>query len=719
MPRQANTFVENSFVKGLITEATGLNFPEQAVSETNNCVFDEKGIVRRRRGIDYEWGYQLNSIFSERVKTTFLWEAAAGDGNNTILVQQVGARIYFFLVDGAAASNNRFDFIQINDFLPSGSSEDPGLFECQYAAGKGFLFVANPVLESFYVTYDSAAQSVSGTQISLTIRDFEGVDDDLRDTERPASLTQTHQYNLLNQSWDSDEVNRSGGGSEKPLSGWDADRGDYPSNCDVWWFYNGGTAPADWSQLSGYFPTPAPKGHFVLDYYNQDRNNVDTDMDMSVLPNPTFTTLSSTSAGDKRASTIEFFAGRVWYAGVDGTGYSNRILFSQVIERDAQIGKCHQLNDPTAQDNFDLLATDGGTLTILDSGRILKLFAFEDSILVFASNGVWRISGSEGVGFRATDYSVVKVSSIPVLTASSFVSVAGVPCFWNSEGIYTLQADQVSGSPSIVSLTDTTIKQFIDGVPYESKRFVKGCYNRATRIVTWVYASEAPTNLEEQYTFDSILNLNTLTGAFYGWTVDTSAVEVHGVFVVLSDRNVASPETVTNSALATVTDSSLATVVAFSGTIDSIQADVTKFVVSAANGSDLTFAEEWSDTYLDWYSADNVGKAYTSSFTTGYKIHGDGLRKPQPSYINLFFKTDTYDNQIDFRSLWQYANTGSTGRWSTAQRIVTTSNDYDYTRRRIKSRGSGVVYQFNVTSVAGQPFFLIGWSVFETQTGGV
>jgi hypothetical protein len=38
-------FVENSFINGLITEATGLNFPEKAVTETSDCIFDIDGSV--------------------------------------------------------------------------------------------------------------------------------------------------------------------------------------------------------------------------------------------------------------------------------------------------------------------------------------------------------------------------------------------------------------------------------------------------------------------------------------------------------------------------------------------------------------------------------------------------------------------------------------------------------------------------------------------------
>lgn len=709
MARQASSFVENNFVKGLVTEATGLNFPEQAVTEASNCVFDEKGLVRRRLGVNFEYGFANISISrTSKAVSCFTWEAAAGDGNNVIVVTQIGSTLYFYLASGEAVSDNLFASVSLTAFLPDGSTEDPSTVECQFSSGKGFLFVASPVLESIYVSYDPDMLSVTASEIPLMVRDFEGVDDDLELDQHPSTLSSLHHYNLFNQGWDLEiQLNVPGGGTNFPIEEWFVQFGHYPSNADVWWYYLDSVsqfAPDAVNFRPGN--SPAPKGHYIVNYYNQDRSTASGIADMP-----------STSSGNNRASTISFFAGRVWYSGVTGTGYSNRILFSQIIERDSQIGSCYQTNDPTSQDVFDLLPSDGGTILIPDSGTILKLLPYQDSLLVFGTNGVWRISGSQGVGFTANDYSIVQMSSISLLTAASFVSVAGVPTFWSAEGIYTVTTSQTSGSPEVQSLTDTTIKDAYDDIPYESKKYARGVYNRNDRVITWVYRSTEPTTLTQKYSFDSVLNLNTLSGAFYLWSFDTSDVEIIGVVVCLASRNEGgSTSIVTNSALATVTDSLGATVYSLHTPDTSTTADVTKFFV--AHGSYVTFADEWDTNYVDWLSYDAIGTSFSSSFTTGYKVHGDGQRKAQPTYINLFFDTRDVNSSIDFRSLWQYATSGSTGRWSTAQRVTTDSTDYAYTRKRLKSRGSGVAYQFNVTSVTGQPFNLIGWSVFETANSG-
>ncbi len=103
MPRQASVSVENSFIRGLITEATGLNFPENACTETYDCVFDKTGEVYRRSGIALESAtdvHQLDVIANSAI-TEFNWKAVALTGEITFIVLQVGRIINFFQVDDA------------------------------------------------------------------------------------------------------------------------------------------------------------------------------------------------------------------------------------------------------------------------------------------------------------------------------------------------------------------------------------------------------------------------------------------------------------------------------------------------------------------------------------------------------------------------------------------------------------------------------------------
>jgi len=52
------------------------------------------------------------------------------------------------------------------------------------------------------------------------------------------------------------------------------------------------------------------------------------------------------------------------------------------------VGNCYQVNDPTSDQLFDLLPTDGGVIVIQGCGSIYKLFPLQNALLVFAANGV-------------------------------------------------------------------------------------------------------------------------------------------------------------------------------------------------------------------------------------------------------------------------------------------------------------------------------------------
>lgn len=707
MPRQAAASIQNNFSKGLITEATGLNFPENAVTETDNCVFDERGRVRRRFGIDFEEDFQTQTANrTDAVVNSFYWKAAAGNGDNALVVLQVGATLYFYLLGSGALSDNMIDTIDLTDFNAPGAS-DPSTQECQFTAGNGYLFVSHPTLESFYVEFNADTNQVSGTAIELEVRDFEGVEDGLGIEERPLTLSNPHHYNLFNQGWDTRDIDGAGDNPRvHALTFWQDSREDEPSNADVWWISVRADGQYDPAQrANGIGNSPAPKGHYILNPYYQDRS------DVSGIPS-----LDITSSGYYRASTIAFFAGRVWYGGVSGQDYSNKIYFSQIIESTKQFGWCYQQNDPTSEDRFDLLPNDGGVISIQEAGTIIKLWPIENSLLVFASNGVWGITGSEGLGFRANDYSVRKLSSVPALTASSFVDVTGFPAWWNSEGIYIAGVDTVTGSIQINPLTDQTIRSFYDDIPARNKRFAKGYFNTRTRVIQWVYRDASYANLTEAYSYDSVLNFNALSSAFYPWTIDSSPVSINGIIVIEGQGSVTALETVVDASDATVTNAALQTVEATVTTTISLSA-VTKFITSySESGSyEFTFSEEADTDYTDWTTYDAVGVDYDSYFVSGYSVHGDAQRKFQPNYIYLFNETNNEANSLDFRSQWNFANSGDTGKWSSTQRIVFPVADYVFQYRRIKTRGHGLALQYRIDSVTGEPFRLIGWSTFETQ----
>lgn len=700
MPRNVAAQVENSFVNGLITEATALNFPESAVIDGFNVIHDNIGRIIRRQGFDFETGYVTHSYNrASVVVNTYLWQNAAGDGNNTFVVLQMGSTLYFYRVGaaGALSAGRMAGTISLSTFSP-GSAPSPSTVECRFAYGNGYLFVVHPYLDPFYVSYNETTQAFTATKISLKIRDTLGVDESVEADNRPAVLTDTHKYNLLNQGWTTSKITT-----------FKSAVGTYPSNADVWWLFKNADDSFDPRTTKTNVDrgnTPAPKGHYVLDALNQNRSSY-----VGSIP--------LVSAGFERPSAVEFYAGRVWYAGVSADGFNGKIYFSQVIEKAAQFGLCHQLNDPTSETLFDLLPTDGGYISILEMGNLIKMVVIDNMLMVFATNGVWTISGSTGLGFAANDYTVKRVSATPALSANNFINVSGIPSWWNADGIYTVQFNQTLQTVEVISMSEKKIKKLFKDIPAESKKYAKGYFNSLTKTVLWLYRSSAPLTVTAQYEFDRALVFNANTGAFYQYSFDNGNVRLNGVIAAegIGSSDITVP--VTDNLGNVVTDNLGAPVTARGETAVTL-ASVFKFVVSYpfSGQYNLTFAEEYSNDYRDWKSYDGVGVDYSSYVIGGYKVHGDAQRKFQGNYIYVYCDNTT-NNQVDIQGLWDFASTGNTGRWSSKQRVTTVAGDYRYKKKRLSIRGQGLALQIRFSSVSGQPFNVVGWSLWETGNAGI
>lgn len=133
------------------------------------------------------------------------------------------------------------------------------------------------------------------------------------------------------------------------------------------------------------------------------------------------------------------------------------------------------------------------------------------ALYIFASNGVWSVAGTAETGFKATDYTVSKVSSFPAISRSTIVDVGGLPVWWNYEGIFSLQKSQAGLTTEVTNLSQSTMQGFYDLIPQNSKLNAKGSYNDQQGLVYWLYNAQTSTD----NTYLNILVLDAVTGAFY------------------------------------------------------------------------------------------------------------------------------------------------------------------------------------------------------------
>lgn len=697
MARSTAVSIENNFVNGLVTQATGLNFPESAVTDCDNVVFSEVGNVLRRKGFDFEADFQAHTVSDpDKVLNSYLWQNVAGSGDNTFVVVQAGVRLYFYKVakSGSLSSARMASTVDLTDFAATGSPT-PGNQEAQFASGYGRLFVVHPTVEPFYIEYNETTQTFTGVRLNLRIRDTEGIDEGVAITARLRTITADHRYNLENQGWTSNKINAFYDGKDSPY---------YPSNADVWWLYKDDEENFSRSMVSKVDRgnSPAPKGNKILAAFNQIRGS------------------RVTSSGYQRPSCVSFFVGRAFYAGVQAQNFSNKIYFSQIIDQMSKAALCHQQNDPTSEYSFDLLPNDGGVIDIPEAGTIVKLFSQSGTLLVFATNGVWSITGSTGSGFAANDYTIRKISATPAINASSFVDIAGYPAWWNYDGIYMVSGADQFGQVNIQSLTEKKIKSWYNDIPTDSKKYVKGSYNSLTKIVTWLYRTDDIEDVADRTRYDRALMFNVVTQAFYPYSFDTSKVRFHGVVTMQGVGTDTTLDDVYSNSNVPVSDNASA-VLQVEGISTQSKAAVTKFLVSYDTGSQyLTFGEEYSQAYEDWKSFDLVGSPYDSHFTTGFKIRGDAQRKFQTNYLYVFGDTDDgEESEVSVQALWNYSKDSSTGKWSTVQKVNFFDDRFSHGWKRLKIRGSGLAVQFRFSSTGTLPFNVVGWTGWDTGNSAV
>lgn len=701
MPRNAVTAIQNNFVGGFVTQATLLDFPANAAFDQDNIVFSEVGIASRRPGFDFENNFtKLVTTKLEKVQTTYYWKNAGGDGTVNIVVQQVGdtLRLYNTSVANSLSGGLSANTITLSSFQSAGSTSDNlNQNECQYSTGLGYLFVVHPYCDPFYVLFNLVDGTFTSSIITFQIRDVFGIPESGNIDNRPASLTDTHTYNLWNQGWDTAKIAT----MHAALST------TYPSNADVWWIFKDSTDvfnPATMLANADRGSSPAPKGFFRLNPWSTARSAVA--LAQAAL---TLSLSGDETSGTVRPSVTEFHAGRVFYAGINAQKYTSRIYFSTIIQQVSDFGVCSSVDDPTSETLFDFLPSDGGIISIPQAGTIYRLVSLGPNLMVFAANGVWVISGSTGVGFSATDYTVSNISDTRSTSGASFVNVGGSVAWWNNTGINVVSNDAQTGF-SVKSMTDDKIKDFYLSLSGDTKKFSRGTYNPRTHTITWLYREASAASVSDFYTYDHVLVFNTLVAAFYTWSLPSTNVSVHSVVTVEGAASLTGSNNIVDNLGNLVVDNLGNQLVTF-GFAQTSVTTTTKYLVYQNGG--FTFAECFSPLYKDWTQS-GTAEDYESFFTTGYAVKTQGERKFQSNYLFIFCDLSDGNNGYSLQSLWDAANTGDDSKWTQKQVVLHDETNRDVGRRRLKVRGAGTSVQFRFSSSSGKPFNIIGWSTFDT-----
>lgn len=204
MTRAKTNKFYRTFVKGLITEAGYLTYPEDASMAEMNTLLSRKGNRSRRLGLDYQEDYELVPVdISDDYVNEYVWKSVNNDPLVNFACIQIGKKIHFFDMNDEPLSTQYKSFtVDLSAYkIPSAPMSSVGKKYASMAGGNGYLFVAHPDIDPVSIEYKPAQDQLVVVPIVIQVRDLEGVYDGLANDEEPKTLSPQHHYNLRNQGW--------------------------------------------------------------------------------------------------------------------------------------------------------------------------------------------------------------------------------------------------------------------------------------------------------------------------------------------------------------------------------------------------------------------------------------------------------------------------------------------------------------------------------------
>lgn len=661
-----------NFIGGKHSDGSALVAPENTARTIVNCDLSPSGKISRRLGLDFEADFQdaITGIGSGTLQLAsvgmYEWFNVDQSPNATFLVVRIGFDLHFFNEGANPLSSGLIGTVNFQSMGPGGVASSSN--DIQVSSGKGLLFITGDEFFPFFVEFDPSDDSFNIVKIRMNIRDFEGVEDGLAVDDRPLELSQAHAWNLANQGWDTSKIN---------LFFQEQDR--YPSNADI--MQLGFTVDNEsglkvWksseilnTNLGG---TPAPKGKFILDPFTKDRvgalnvtaqiqeqqtvdfsyippwigdsafhstdlwiKQIETLITVEVSSKAPFIGVGGTLA---RPKAVAFYAGRAWYASVNG-----EIYFSQIITSEKFSGRCYQEQDPTAEDFNELIDTDGGVIQLAESGDIVKLIPGNGGLIVLATNGIWKISGGES-GFTANNTFVNKVSSIKVNNGRSVVEADGVIFFWSDEGIFALTSDQISGKPTATSLSAGRIERDYNLIPVSAKGTAQGSYDRVQKKIYWSYNDGLSDISQSKVKYNFILIYDLVLNAFYDYRISDSGNSFYQPFFAGTIKRSAVNEVEVEGNVAADSEDVLAgsdQVVSTSTAVTSTDHPMILacFYPTSTSSTSfrMTFGEFCSRSFHDWESSVDYEVNYDSILETNPETLNEGMLDKQATWLYSYY----------------------------------------------------------------------------------
>lgn len=302
MPRKKAAVGQAPFEKpffllngGLNTEVSPLSAPEATTVDELNMEIMRDGSRRRRRGIRQEAGgvpyaqSELDPIDDLGVfsrANVYQWESPGSDTSRTIQVVKIGGTLHFYNDDEILSANKLGYTLSLMDWATTNVQQDVIGSAVTFTSHQGILFVSGRYVTPIYIELlnEDSVESITVTPVTIRVRDFAGIRDEVPSNIKPTVLTESHEYNLINRGWKPGSADPSGEGYLKFF----ADTSYYPAKNMIPWKgyskkaesgYNISTSsynPADWTKSYSsakleaeiFGEADAPQGHVLLNPFN-------------------------------------------------------------------------------------------------------------------------------------------------------------------------------------------------------------------------------------------------------------------------------------------------------------------------------------------------------------------------------------------------------------------------------------------------------------------
>lgn len=275
---------------GLNTEASPLNAPPNTTIDESNLEILRDGSRRRRRALQDEAGgstYNYDpldpndiSVFSR--SNSFQWDNVGGDSTLTFQVIKIGGRIHFYADSTTLSAGKKSFVIELMEYATTNVINDVIGYPVTFTAHQGVLFCSAKYIHPMYIEYSATTDNVTVTPVTIRVRDFSGINDEIAINSKPATLTDAHSYNLINRGW------RAGTAGTDGYLRFFADTTYYPAKNMIPWkgyskkaegatnisssLYN----PADWSKSYSsakleaeiFGEADAPQGHILINPFD-------------------------------------------------------------------------------------------------------------------------------------------------------------------------------------------------------------------------------------------------------------------------------------------------------------------------------------------------------------------------------------------------------------------------------------------------------------------